>query len=108
MLGELGGGLSGGQKQRICIARAIFRESPILILDEATSQVDAESEEMIQQAIEEVMHGRTTFVIAHRWATIRSADVIVVLDRGAVVGQGSHEELLVQCEPYRQLYERQM
>jgi ABC-type multidrug transport system fused ATPase/permease subunit len=108
MLGEFGGGLSGGQKQRICIARAIFRANPILILDEATSQVDAESEELIQQAIEEVMHGRTTFVIAHRWATIRSADMIVVLDRGQVVGQGSHEDLLKTCDAYQQLYERQM
>ena len=108
MLGEFGGGLSGGQKQRICIARAIFRANPILILDEATSQVDAESEELIQKAIEEVMHGRTTFVIAHRWATIRSADMIVVLDRGRVVGQGSHEELLKTCDAYQQLYERQM
>ena len=108
MLGELGGGLSGGQKQRICIARAIFRATPILILDEATSQVDAESEELIQQAIEEVMHGRTTFVIAHRWATIRSADMIVVLDSGRIVGQGCHDDLLQSCEPYKQLYERQM
>lgn len=108
MLGEFGGGLSGGQKQRLCIARAIFRSNPILILDEATSQVDAESEELIQQAIEEVMHGRTTFVIAHRWATIRSADMIVVLDRGQIVGQGCHDELLVTCDAYRQLYERQM
>ena len=108
MLGELGGGLSGGQKQRICIARAIFRSAPILILDEATSQVDAESEELIQQAIEEVMHGRTTFVIAHRWATIRSADLIIVLDQGRIVGQGCHEELLEKCESYRQLYERQL
>jgi subfamily B ATP-binding cassette protein MsbA len=108
MLGELGGGLSGGQKQRICIARAIFRSTPILILDEATSQVDAESEELIQQAIEEVMHGRTTFVIAHRWATIRSADMIVVLDAGRIVGKGSHDKLMDDCEAYRQLYERQM
>jgi ABC-type multidrug transport system fused ATPase/permease subunit len=108
MLGDLGGGLSGGQKQRICIARAIFRATPILILDEATSQVDAESEELIQQAIEEVMHGRTTFVIAHRWATIRSADTIVVLDKGRLVGQGNHETLLETCDAYRQLYERQI
>ena len=108
MLGELGGGLSGGQKQRICIARAIFRATPLLILDEATSQVDAESEELIQQAFEQVMHGRTTFVIAHRWATIRSADLIVVLDKGKVVGQGCHENLLESCDAYRQLYERQM
>ena len=108
MLGELGGGLSGGQKQRICIARAIFRKTPILILDEATSQVDAESEELIQEAIQQVIHDRTTFIIAHRWATIRSADLIVVLDRGSIVGQGSHEELLSSCDAYRQLYERQM
>lgn len=108
MLHEMGGGLSGGQKQRICIARAIFRASPILILDEATSQVDAESEELIQQAIEEVMHGRTTFVIAHRWATIRSADAIIVLDKGKIVGQGTHEDLMQRCDAYQQLYERQM
>jgi ATP-binding cassette, subfamily B, bacterial MsbA len=108
MLGDLGGGLSGGQKQRICIARAIFRSTPILILDEATSQVDAESEELIQAAIEQVMHGRTTFVIAHRWATIRSADMIVVLDKGRLVGQGSHDSLMESCDAYRQLYERQI
>ena len=108
MLGDLGGGLSGGQKQRLCIARAIFRATPILILDEATSQVDAESEELIQQAIEDVMHGRTTFVIAHRWATIRSADMIVVMDAGRIVGQGHHDDLLKSCDAYQQLYERQI
>jgi ABC-type multidrug transport system fused ATPase/permease subunit len=108
LLGELGGQLSGGQKQRICIARAIFRKAPILILDEATSQVDAESEHLIQQAIESLMHERTTFVIAHRFSTILSADTIVVMDRGRIVGQGKHEELLATCDTYQQLYERQL
>jgi len=108
VLGELGGQLSGGQKQRICIARAILRSSPILILDEATSQVDAESEHLIQQAIENLMHERTTFVIAHRFSTITSADEIVVMDRGQIVGRGRHEQLLRTCETYQQLYERQL
>ena len=108
LLGELGGQLSGGQKQRLCIARAILRKSPILVLDEATSQVDAHSEELIQQAIESVMHERTTFVIAHRFSTIRSADEIIVMHRGRIVGQGSHDELLATCDTYQQLYERQI
>jgi subfamily B ATP-binding cassette protein MsbA len=108
LLGELGGQLSGGQKQRLCIARAILRKSPILVLDEATSQVDAESEHLIQQAIEALLHERTTFVIAHRFSTILSADTIVVMDRGRIVGQGKHEELLQTCETYQQLYERQL
>jgi subfamily B ATP-binding cassette protein MsbA len=107
-LGELGGQLSGGQKQRLCIARAILRKSPILVLDEATSQVDAHNEDLIQRAIESVMKERTTFVIAHRFSTIRSADEIVVMDRGRIVGQGRHEELLVTCDTYQQLYERQL
>ncbi len=111
----LGGQLSGGQKQRLCIARAIYRDAPILVLDEATSQVDAESEHLIQQAIESVMHdaagsaaARTTFVIAHRFSTILSADSIVVLERGKIVGQGKHDVLLNECPVYRQLYERQL
>ncbi|HEX8525293.1 MAG TPA: ABC transporter ATP-binding protein [Tepidisphaeraceae bacterium] len=108
VLDGLGGQLSGGQKQRINIARAIYRQAPILILDEATSQVDAESEHLIQKAIEGLMHERTTFVIAHRFSTILSADSIVVMDRGRIVGQGKHEELLQSCETYAQLYERQL
>jgi ABC-type multidrug transport system fused ATPase/permease subunit len=108
VLGEHGAQLSGGQKQRLCIARAILRQTPILILDEATSQVDAESEHLIQQAIESIMHERTTFVIAHRFSTIVSADTIVVMDRGQIVGVGAHEELLKSCETYQNLYERQM
>lgn len=107
-LDGLGSQLSGGQRQRINIARAILRNAPILILDEATSQVDAESEHLIQQAIQSLMKDRTTFVIAHRFSTILSANVIVVLDRGEVVGSGRHEALLGSCETYRQLYERQL
>ena len=108
MLEGVGSQLSGGQRQRLCIARAILRQTPILILDEATSQVDAESEHLIQQAIEKLMHERTTFVIAHRFSTILSADTIVVLDKGRIVGQGRHEELLKTCETYKNLYERQL
>lgn len=108
VLDGLGSQLSGGQKQRLSIARAIFRRAPILILDEATSQVDAESEHLIQQAIEGLMHEATTFVIAHRFSTILSADVIVVMDAGRIVGQGKHEDLIRTCAVYQQLYERQM
>jgi subfamily B ATP-binding cassette protein MsbA len=107
-LGGLGGALSGGQKQRINIARAIFRATPILVLDEATSQVDAESEHLIQKAIEGLIHDRTTFVIAHRFSTILSADRIIVMDRGQIVGMGRHEELQRTCQTYVNLYERQL
>jgi ATP-binding cassette, subfamily B, bacterial MsbA len=110
LLGEMGGALSGGQKQRLCIARAVMRRTPILVLDEATSQVDAESERLIQQAIDGLIHEgpRTTFVIAHRFSTIQSADVIVVMERGQIVGQGKHDQLLSGCPVYQQLYERQL
>jgi ATP-binding cassette, subfamily B, bacterial MsbA len=108
MLGGLGSQISGGQKQRLCIARAIYHQSPILILDEATSQVDAESEHLIHQAIEQLMHERTTFVIAHRFSTILSADTIVVMERGKIIAQGKHDELLNSSEVYQQLYERQL
>ena len=114
-LDGLGGQLSGGQRQRLNIARAILRQSPILILDEATSQVDAESEHLIQKAIESMMHAKanpndktTTFVIAHRFSTILSADTIVVMDAGRIVGQGKHDDLLRNCPTYKQLYERQL
>ena len=108
VLGEQGGSLSGGQRQRLCIARAILRDAPILILDEATSQVDADSEHLIQKAIEGLMRARTTFVIAHRLGTILSADEIVVMERGRIIGQGSHQGLLGTCPTYQQLFERQI
>jgi ABC-type multidrug transport system fused ATPase/permease subunit len=107
-LDGLGGQLSGGQRQRLNIARAILRDSPILILDEATSQVDAESEHLIQQAITDLMKDRTTFVIAHRFSTILSCDRIVVLEAGNIVGEGTHDSLLSTCVTYQQLYERQL
>jgi ATP-binding cassette, subfamily B, bacterial MsbA len=108
LLEAVGTQLSGGQKQRLCIARAIFHQSPILILDEATSQVDAKSEHLIHEAIEHLIHERTTFVIAHRFSTIISADKIVVMERGQIIGEGKHDDLLNTCPVYQQLYERQL
>jgi len=107
MLGERGTRLSGGQRQRIAIARALLRDPPILILDEATSALDTESERLVQQAIERLMRERTVLVIAHRLATVRDADEIVVLDAGRIVQRGSHEELLQAGGLYRRLYDLQ-
>jgi subfamily B ATP-binding cassette protein MsbA len=107
MLGERGTRLSGGQRQRVAIARALLRDPPILILDEATSALDTESERLVQQAIERLMQERTVLVIAHRLATVRDADEIVVLDAGQVVQRGSHEELLRAGGLYRRLYDLQ-
>ncbi len=107
MLGERGTRLSGGQRQRIAIARALLRDPPILILDEATSALDTESERLVQQAIERLMRERTVLVIAHRLATVRDADEIVVLDAGRIVQRGSHEELLRAGGLYRRLYDLQ-
>ncbi len=104
----LGSGLSGGQRQRLNIARAILRDPPILILDEATSQVDAESEHLIQQAIRRLMQGRTVFVIAHRFSTILDCDRIALMEAGKLAAVGTHEELLEKSELYRQLYDRQL
>jgi subfamily B ATP-binding cassette protein MsbA len=107
MLGERGTRLSGGQRQRIAIARALLRDPPILILDEATSALDTESERLVQQAIERLMHHRTVLVIAHRLATVRNADEIVVLEAGRVVQRGTHEQLLQASGLYRRLYDLQ-
>ena len=100
--------LSGGQKQRLALARAIVTDPRILILDEATSSVDAEAEYLIQKALEEVMRGRTSLVIAHRLSTIRSADKIIALEDGRIREVGDHDELLAKDGLYSHLYRRQL
>ena len=107
VLGERGVTLSGGQRQRIAIARAILRNAPILLLDEATSALDAESEGLVQKALEGVMRDRTTVVIAHRLATIQRADRILVLDKGRIIEEGTHQALLRSGGLYARLAERQ-
>jgi len=108
IIGEQGAGLSGGQLQRIVIARAIVKNPAILIFDEATSQIDADSEAKIHRAIEEIMQDRTSFVIAHRFSTVITADVIVVMDDGRVIAQGQHDVLIQTCPLYQSLYETQL
>ena len=107
MLGDRGQRLSGGQRQRLAIARAILKDSPILILDEATSELDSESEMEVQKALANLMVGRTVFVIAHRLSTIRRANKIVVLDGGTICERGTHQELLARGGLYSRLYEMQ-
>ncbi|MNX89327.1 Multidrug resistance ABC transporter ATP-binding and permease protein [compost metagenome] len=106
-VGERGASLSGGQRQRIAIARALLRDPRLLILDEATSALDTESEAQVQEALERLMQGRTTLIVAHRLSTIQKADRIVTLSEGQVLEQGSHADLLAQGGLYSKWYEHQ-
>ena len=106
-IGDRGSRLSGGQRQRISIARAVLKNPPILLLDEATSALDTESEQLVQQALEQLMRDRTTLVIAHRLSTIRHADLICVLHEGQIVEQGRHDQLMQLGGYYRRLVEMQ-
>jgi subfamily B ATP-binding cassette protein MsbA len=107
-IGEKGSKMSGGQKQRISIARAILKNPPILILDEATSSLDTESERLVQDAVSRLLKNRTVLVIAHRLSTIKDADRIVVLNQGEIESIGPHEELLNSSKIYKNLYENQL
>ena len=107
VISEEGGNLSQGQKQLLCIARVMLRLPPVLILDEATSSIDTRTEIRVQQAFEKLMEGRTSFIVAHRLSTIRTADRILVMKDGNIIEQGTHEELLAKNGFYKQLYESQ-
>ncbi len=104
LLGEKGLNLSGGQRQRIAIARAILKNPPILILDEATSQLDSVSESLVHQALQRLMKGKTTIIIAHRLSTIENADLLIVMDKGKIISKGTHKEILEKCTLYQELY----
>jgi subfamily B ATP-binding cassette protein MsbA len=107
VVGERGAALSGGERQRIAIARALLKDPPILILDEATSQLDTESEREVQKALDRLMEGRTVFVIAHRLSTVQRADRIIVLEEGQIVQDGKHDSLVSKSGRYKELYELQ-
>jgi len=107
VIGEGGEALSGGQRQRLAIARALLKDPPILILDEATSHLDSESESLVQEALERLMHGRTALVIAHRLSTVQRAERILVMEEGKVVEEGTHGELLQRGGVYKRLYDHQ-
>jgi subfamily B ATP-binding cassette protein MsbA len=107
IVGERGTRLSGGQKQRIAIARAFLRDAPILILDEATSALDSESEGKIQQALEELVAGKTVLMIAHRFSSLRIASKILVFEDGHIIDEGSHADLYDRCSLYKSLYDQQ-
>ena len=102
--GLAGNMLSGGQKQRIAFARAILKDAPIIVLDEATAFVDAENERSMRRAMEQITHGKTVIVIAHKLNSIKDADKIILLDHGTIAAQGSHEELTASCVRYRKLW----
>jgi ATP-binding cassette, subfamily B, bacterial MsbA len=107
IVGERGARLSGGQKQRLAVARAFLRDAPILILDEATSALDSQSEQMIQDALRNLVVGKTVIIIAHRFSTIRDASLILVFDRGSIAARGAHSQLYTTNELYKSLYDRQ-
>ncbi len=107
VIGDAGNKLSGGQKQRLAIARAVLKNPPVMILDEATSALDTESEKLVQDALQKMMQNRTSLVIAHRLSTIKSADEIIVLDKGNVLERGTHKTLLAQNGMYKKLIDLQ-
>jgi ABC-type multidrug transport system fused ATPase/permease subunit len=108
IVGERGVTLSGGQRQRVAIARALLMDPRILILDDSTSSVDTQTEKLIQSALDTLMEGRTTFVIAHRLSTVRRADVILVMDQGRIVERGTHEDLLARRGLYKEIHDLQL
>jgi ABC-type multidrug transport system fused ATPase/permease subunit len=108
IVGERGVTLSGGQRQRVAIARALLMNPRILILDDSTSSVDTQTEKLIQSALDALMEGRTTFVIAHRLSTVRRADMILVMDQGQIVERGTHQELLARGGLYKEIYDLQL